>query len=192
VFSNGNRLFYLALIGALALILLSPRSASATTYLTIGDFVWHDLDGDGRQDSGKPGISGVAEDSSPNGGHNPDKTGDYTMPSGDDGSVENDVVVSLVPTTTVHGQNTALDTPVADGRSPYRDNSELGTIDFGLISSPNAVLLQSSDLDNVSPTGIVAFLAVFTIGLVTLLYFWRRHDRQINIPRRLPQQIAGD
>ena len=171
MFSNGNRLFYLALIGALALILLSPRSASATTYLTIGDSVWHDLDGDG---------------------HNLDETGDYTMPSGDDGSVENDVVVSLVPTTTVHGQNTALDTPVADGRSPYRDNSELGTIDFGLISSPNAVLLQSSDLDNVSPTGIVAFLAVFTIGLVTLLYFWRRHDRQINIPRRLPQQIAGD
>ena len=26
---------------------------------SIGDFVWHDLDGDGRQDTGEPGIQGI-------------------------------------------------------------------------------------------------------------------------------------
>lgn len=43
-------LFLLPLVLALT---LTPVGAS------VGNFVWHDLDGDGRQDVGEPGIGGL-------------------------------------------------------------------------------------------------------------------------------------
>jgi hypothetical protein len=37
----------------------TPTPTRTPTPVNIGNFVWHDLDGDGRQDDGEPGIAGV-------------------------------------------------------------------------------------------------------------------------------------
>ncbi len=38
---------------------LFPTPTRTPTPINVGNFVWSDLDGDGRQDAGEPGIAGV-------------------------------------------------------------------------------------------------------------------------------------
>ncbi len=49
-------------------VLIADYGFTGGTTGTIGDFVWHDVDGDGVQDAGEPGIQGVTVDLTDNSG----------------------------------------------------------------------------------------------------------------------------
>ena len=46
-------------IDAGVMLFRSPTPTRTPTPINIGNFVWHDLDGDGVQDTGEPGVAGV-------------------------------------------------------------------------------------------------------------------------------------
>ena len=50
----------ISIFGAVALLIAGTLAVTAViNFASIGDFVWHDLDNDGIQDAGEPGIPGV-------------------------------------------------------------------------------------------------------------------------------------
>ena len=122
---------------------------------SIGDFVWHDLNRNGLQDSGEPGISGVTlhlYDS----GHNliqttaTDGTGKYTFAGVCDGTYEVDVDASTLPpnftpTTSHVGTDVTVDSngspaPVTLTLDSGNNVSSDTTIDFGYVSPCNGAI----------------------------------------------------
>ena len=99
---------------------------------TIGDFVWNDLDGDGVQDAGEPGIPGVAVTITTTIAGSPVT---YTTTTGPDGSYTVDglplgaFTVTVAPATLLGG---VLPTFDADGAN---DNSSSVTLTVGVPDS---------------------------------------------------------
>lgn len=60
VFNLANNVISTTIHDAGIVIYRTPTPTRTPTPINIGNFVWDDLDGDGRQDAGEPGLSGIA------------------------------------------------------------------------------------------------------------------------------------
>jgi protocatechuate 3,4-dioxygenase beta subunit len=60
IYTFGANLISITTIDAGLLIFRTPTPTRTPTPINVGNFVWHDLDGDGRQDAGEPGLAGIA------------------------------------------------------------------------------------------------------------------------------------
>jgi hypothetical protein len=59
IFNIASNVISTTIFDAGLLIFRTPTPTRTPTPVNIGNFVWHDLDGDGIQDAGEPGIAGV-------------------------------------------------------------------------------------------------------------------------------------
>jgi uncharacterized repeat protein (TIGR01451 family) len=119
------------------------QSAVTSCTGSIGNFVWNDLDRDGIQDSGEPGISGVAVSLTGNG-----KT--FTTTTDANGAYQFSGLCSGTYTVTVSTPCKFSPSPTAQGSDPTKDSNgsptasvTLGTnsttnqtIDFGFYKNP--------------------------------------------------------
>ena len=59
IYNFPSNLISITTIDAGLLIFRTPTPTRTPTPISVGNFVWHDLDGDGRQDAGEPGLGGI-------------------------------------------------------------------------------------------------------------------------------------
>ncbi len=59
VYTFASNLISITTIDAGVIIFRTPTPTRTPTPINVGNFVWHDLDKDGRQDAGEPGLAGV-------------------------------------------------------------------------------------------------------------------------------------
>jgi hypothetical protein len=59
IYTFGSNLISITSIDAGVIVFRPPTPTRTPTPINIGNFVWHDLDGDGVQDAGEPGVGGV-------------------------------------------------------------------------------------------------------------------------------------
>jgi hypothetical protein len=59
IYTFGSNLISITSIDAGIIIYRPPTPTRTPTPINIGNFVWHDLDGNGVQDAGEPGVGGV-------------------------------------------------------------------------------------------------------------------------------------
>ena len=59
IYTFGSNLISITTIDAGIIRFRTPTPTRTPTPINVGNFVWNDLDGDGRQDAGEPGLGGV-------------------------------------------------------------------------------------------------------------------------------------
>ena len=59
IYTFGTNLISITSIDAGLMIFRTPTPTRTPTPINVGNFVWHDLDVDGRQDAGEPGLGGI-------------------------------------------------------------------------------------------------------------------------------------
>jgi hypothetical protein len=59
IYTFGSNLISITSIDGGIIVYRPPTPTRTPTPINIGNFVWHDLDGDGVQDAGEPGVGGV-------------------------------------------------------------------------------------------------------------------------------------
>jgi hypothetical protein len=59
IYTFGSNLISITTIDAGIIVYRPPTATRTPTPINIGNFVWHDLNGNGVQDSGEPGVGGV-------------------------------------------------------------------------------------------------------------------------------------
>ena len=59
IYTFASNLISITTIDAGLLIFRTPTPTRTPTPINVGNFVWHDLDGDGQQDAGEPGLAGI-------------------------------------------------------------------------------------------------------------------------------------
>ena len=59
IYNFASNLISTTTIDAGLLNFRTPTPTRTPTPINVGNFVWHDLDGDGRQDAGEPGLAGI-------------------------------------------------------------------------------------------------------------------------------------
>ena len=59
IYNFASNLISITSIDAGLIIFRTPTPTRTPTPINVGNFVWHDLDGDGRQDAGEPGLAGI-------------------------------------------------------------------------------------------------------------------------------------
>ncbi len=60
VYTFASNLISITTIDAGLIVFRTPTPTRTPTPINVGNFVWHDLDQDGRQDAGEPGLTGIA------------------------------------------------------------------------------------------------------------------------------------
>ncbi|MEJ2746882.1 MAG: SdrD B-like domain-containing protein, partial [Anaerolineae bacterium] len=140
-------------------------SDSVTTNLdptaNIGDFVWSDLNGDGVQDPGEPGIPGVTVNLTLPGGSVistvTDANGWYEFPGLADGSY-----TVAVDTTSLPGSGSAVQTGDPDatlddtGTAVIASSTDIDTMDFGYNNVPAVIfgtVWEDNDGDGAQESG---------------------------------------
>ncbi len=59
IFTLATNVISTTIIDAGLMIFRTPTPTRTPTPINVGNFVWHDLDGDGRQEAGEPGLGGI-------------------------------------------------------------------------------------------------------------------------------------
>jgi hypothetical protein len=59
IYTFASNLISITTIDAGIVVFRAPTPTRTPTPINVGNFVWNDLDGDGRQDAGEPGLAGV-------------------------------------------------------------------------------------------------------------------------------------
>ena len=59
IYTFASNLISITSIDAGLIVFRTPTATRTPTPINVGNFVWHDLDHDGRQDAGEPGLAGI-------------------------------------------------------------------------------------------------------------------------------------
>ena len=59
IYTFGSNLISITSIDAGLIVFRTPTPTRTPTPINVGNFVWHDLDQDGQQDAGEPGLAGI-------------------------------------------------------------------------------------------------------------------------------------
>ena len=59
IYTFASNLISITTIDAGLIVFRTPTPTRTPTPINVGNFVWHDLDGDGRQEAGEPGLGGI-------------------------------------------------------------------------------------------------------------------------------------
>ena len=59
IYSFASNVISITSIDAGLIVFRTPTPTRTPTPINVGNFVWHDLDGDGQQDAGEPGLAGI-------------------------------------------------------------------------------------------------------------------------------------
>ena len=59
IYTFASNVISITSIDAGLIVFRTPTPTRTPTPINVGNFVWDDLDGDGRQDAGEPGLAGI-------------------------------------------------------------------------------------------------------------------------------------